>query len=163
MKKSFYIKNPAIKNIITAIAIAFFGFILLNVTFIIYSLFQGFILRILMFFIPINMMNNSFFWFPILIRGIFIVLVLLISFYIFKSKLSDFYKSTYMIVPIAIVLVIIGMYLNRWPIFVYLFGGIIVIFLLYYFYFTRKSWMYHCSVILVSFVLAVYTIFGGQI
>lgn len=160
MKKFFQI--PIIKNILSALAIAFFGLILLNLTFIFDALYQGIIRGIVNLFIPFNP-ESRLYWLPFLFHGSFVIIIGLISWPIFKSKMRVLFKAIYLTVPVAVVLVTLGMFLNRWPIILYPLGSLLCIATLYLFYRAKQSWLYYYTVILVSLTLTIFTLLGGEI
>jgi hypothetical protein len=162
MKKGALIKNRIIKNIFSAVAVAIFGFILLNLAFLFDALFQGLIDGIIKIFTPVDI-NMAWHWFPPIKHLLFVVLIGIISLLIFKSKLRIFFKATYMIVPLAVVFVTIGMFLYRWPIAVYSLSILFTLSILYYFYCTKKPWLYYYALILIAFVLLIVSLLGVEI
>ncbi len=151
-------KNQYTKIILQAIAIAGFGFVLLNLAFI----FDFLIVRIIEFFIDEKFLT-SYQWFPFAQHGLFVIIIGVISWFIFRSKLETIYKAIYMTVPVTVILVTVGILLYRWPIAVYLVGGLISLGALYYFYRNKQSWLYYYSLILVAFALLMMGIFGVEI
>lgn len=156
------LKNPLIKNVLSSLAIAGFGFLLLNVAFIFDWLLQSLIIRLIRYFTPVDFQAN-FQWFPPVMQGVFVIVIGIISWFVFKSKFGTLYKAIYMTVPLAVVLVISGILLYRWPIAVYSFGTLFTFGLLYYFYRTKKPWLYYYTVLLVSTTLLIFTLSGGEI
>ena len=156
------LKNPAVRKILSALAIVFFGYILLNLTFILDALYQGIIRNIVGRFLPLGPDSNLY-WFPPLMHGSFMIMIGLISGFVFKAKLKTLYKAVYLSVPVAVVLVTIGMFLSHWSIILYLFGSLLVLGTLYYFYYKKLSWLYYFTVIFWSAVLTVFTLLGGEI
>lgn len=156
------IKSPIIKNILSVIIITLFGFVLLNLTFILDFLFQGLIDAIVNLFTKTDF-NMAWPWFPPLKHGLFVVVIGLVSWLVFKSKLKDIYKATYLTVPTAVILVTIGMSFYRWPVAVYSICGVLVAGILYFFYRTKKPWLYCYAVIIVSLVLLIMNLTGTEI
>jgi len=66
-------------------------------------------------------------------------------------------------VPIAVVLVTIGMFLYRWPVVAYSVGSLFSVGILYYLYRTKQPWLYFYAVILVSLSLLTAGLFGIEI
>lgn len=155
-------KSKLAKNILSVLAVAVFGLILLNLTFIFDALYQGVIRGIVQLFIPLTPDTNIF-WLPGLFHGSFVVVIGIISLFVFKSKLKVLYKAIYMTVPVAVVLATVGIFFYQWPIIPYLLGTLIVIGTLYYFYRTKQPWLYYYTVILVSLALAIFSLSGGEI
>ena len=146
------LKNQLAKNILSALAVAVFGFILLNLTFILDFLFQSLVDGIVKLFTPVDT-NMVWGWFPPTKHALFVVIIGLISWLVFRSKLRVLYKAIYMTAPLAVVFLTIGMFLGRWPIVAYPLGGLFGIGLLYYFYRTKQPWLYYYTIILISLVM----------
>ena len=162
MKRGALIKNKTVKNILLALAVAFFGFILLNLTFIFDALYQGAVRGIIRLFIPITP-ETDWYWFPILMHSSFVIIIGVISWFVFRSKLRALYKAIYMTVPLAVVFATMGMFLYHWPIAVYSLGILFTICIMYYFYRTKQPWIYYYTLILVGLAMAIFTLFGGEI
>lgn len=159
MKK---LRKLRLENVLSAIIVAFFGFILLNLTFLLDFLFQSVIDSFVSLLTPVNF-NMEWSWFPPIKHVMFVIFIGFISWIIFKSKLKVLYKAVYMTVPVAVILVTIGMFLYPWPVVSYSLCGIVLISVLYYFYRTKQPWLYYYTVLLVSIILAVFTLSGGEI
>ena len=155
-------KNPIVKNILSAVAVAGFGFILLNLTFLFDFLFQSLVDAIVTLFTPVNF-NMAWNWFPPVKHALFVGVIGVISWFVFRSKLGVLYKAIFMTVPLAVVFATLGIFLYRWPIAAYSLGGLFAIGVLYYFYRTKQPWLYSYTVILVGFVLAILSLSGGEI
>lgn len=97
-------KNPYVKNVLSALAIVFSSFILLNLTFLFDFLLQSAIKYI--FRANIEMTNQ---WFPTILHIIFISIIALISWLVFKSSLKEFYKVIFLTVPVAVTLLVLLM------------------------------------------------------
>ena len=160
MKK--LLKNPLVKNILSAVAVAIFGFILLNLTFLFDFIYQSAIRGLVGLFIPLGPDTNLY-WFPPLMHGSFVVVIGLISWFVFRSKLGVLYKAIYMTVPVAVVLATLGIFLYSWPIVLYSVGSLFCIGTLYYFYRTKQPWLYYYTVVLVGLIMGSYTLLGGEI
>ncbi|PIV10883.1 hypothetical protein CO007_00335 [Candidatus Roizmanbacteria bacterium CG_4_8_14_3_um_filter_36_10] len=106
---------------------------------------------------------RNFSWLPPLMHGLFVIVIGIISLFVFRSKLKTLLKSIYMTVPLAVVFVSLGMFFYRWPIIAYLLGGLTTFGLLYYFYHTKKPWLYYYTLILVSLTLSIFSLMGGEI
>lgn len=159
MKKSH---KSLLKNIFSILAVVVFGFILLNLAFILDALYQGIVRSIIGLFIPLGP-ELQLYWFPPLMHFSFLVVIGLISWLVFRSRLWTLLKAIYLSVPVAAVLVTIGMFLYRWPVIVYPLGTLLCICTIYYFYRTKQPWIYYFTVIFWSIVLAIFTLSGGEI
>jgi hypothetical protein len=160
-KKSFF-KKPIIKKILWALAVTVGGFILWNLTFMFVALFQWVIRRFFMLFIPLDP-EQGYGWFPGLMHGLSFIVICLISWPIFKSRLGTLYKAIYSTVPLAVMFVTIGIFFNQWSVLVYSLGGLFGIGALYYLYKTKQSWIYYYAVIFTSLALAIFTLMVGEI
>jgi hypothetical protein len=156
------LKNKNVKNILSAVAVTIFGFILLNLTFIFDAFYQGIIRRIVGFFIALGPETNLY-WFPPLMHGSFVVIIGLISWVIFRTKWRVLFKAIFMVVPVAVVLVTFGIFLYRWPFILYTISGLFSCGILYYLYKTKLPWLYYYSVILISLILLIMSIMGVDI
>jgi len=152
MKKLF--KNKLEKKILSALAVVIFGFILLNLTFLFDFLFQSLVIGFIKLFTPVDF-NMTYNWFPPAMHGLFVVIIVLISWLVFRSKLKVLYKAIYMTVPLAVVFVTLGIFLYRWPVATYSLGSLFGIGVLYYFYHTKKPWLYYYTLILVGIVMLI--------
>jgi len=151
-------KNPIAKNIFYAVVIAFFGFILLNLTILFDFLIQSAIDQ----FFPAGL-NMTSRWYPPVKHIIFVAIIALISWGVFKSRLGELYKATYSTVPVAVALVTTGMFLYRWPILAYGVSAVILGAIILYLNRTKKTWLYYYAVILVASVLLIMGLLGVDI
>jgi hypothetical protein len=143
--------------------VAAIGFVLLNLTFLLnYLVFQ-----FINIFMPSNPMpsnpESAPQWFPLARHILFLIIIALISWIVFRSKLRVLIKAIFMTVPTAVTLVTIGILLYPSPVLPYLVGALLTIGVLFYFYRTHRPWLYYYSVILVALVLMVFTLMGGEI
>jgi hypothetical protein len=152
------LKNPYVKNILLALAVAVFGFVLLNLTF----LFNYLVFRFIDLIVSHSSMPANH-WFPLIRHALFLVIIGLISWPIFRLKLSVLFKAIFMTVPVAVFLVTIGIFFYEWPIVPYLVGGFFTLLVLFCFYRTKQPWLYYYSVILIALTLMIFTLLGGEI
>lgn len=164
MKKSrhYFSRHPVLKNILSAIAVALFGFILLNLAFLFDFIFQSLIDSIISPFTSVDF-NMTWHWFPPVKHALFVVVVGLISLFIFKTKMRVLFKAIYMTVPLAVVFVTLSIFLYRWPIAAYLLGSLFSIGALYYFYRTKQPWIYYYTLILVILAMLIIGLLGVEI
>jgi len=59
------------------------------------------------------------------VHVVFVVIIALISWGIFKSRLGELYKAAYSTVPVAVALVTTGMFLYHWPVLAYSVSAVI--------------------------------------
>lgn len=150
------------KNILSAVTVAVVGFILLNLAFLFDFLFQSLIDAFVALFTPVDF-NMTWRWFPPIKHAMFMVVIGLISWPIFRSKLRVLFKAMYMTVPLAVVFVTCGMFLYRWPLAAYSLGSLFSLSVLYYLYRTKQPWIYYYTVILVSLTLLLVGLLGVEI
>jgi hypothetical protein len=156
--KNSLFKKPYARNIMSALAVAAAGLVLLNLTFLLNFL----VFRIIdVFMHPANDSLPQ--WFPLGRRVVFLVLITLISWLVFRSKWPVLLKAIFMTVPTAVALVTIGILLYPWPILPYAVGALLTGGILFYFYRSKKPWLYYYSVILVALTLAIFSLAGGEI
>lgn len=160
MKKWF--QNPVVKNTLSALAVAMGGFILLTLTFLCDALYQNGIIGLVRLFTPVDLfMDRS--WMPPVLHAGFVLLIGLLTWRVFQSKLRVLYKAIYLTVPAAVVLATVGMTLYQWPLLSYTVGTLLCISTLYYFHRTQQPWLYTYTVLLVGVAMALFTLTGGEI
>jgi hypothetical protein len=150
-------KNPIVKKILSALAVAGLAFVLLNLTFLLYAFLQN-LIRDMIGYNP--NFEPKLPWVPLLL---FLVVIGLISWLVFRSKLGAFWKASFASVPLAVILVFIGIRWYLWSVIAYSLGGLISLGILYYLWRKKKSWMYFYTVILISLALGIFTLLGGEI
>jgi hypothetical protein len=155
-------KNPIVKNILSAVTVAVFGFILLNLAFMFDFFVQSSVKRLIELFTPVDLMTN-FQWLPPAMHSLFVVIIGVISWLVFRSKLGTLYKAIYMTVPLAVVFATLGIFLYRWPVVAYSIGSLLSISVLYYFYRTKQPWLYYYTVILVGLAMLLVGLLGVEI
>lgn len=147
------------KRLLVLVAIPVIGAILLNLTFIADFLFQTAIDRIFGIDYATTMQTP-----PVNKHLLFLILILIISWLIFRAKrIGDFIKALYSIVPVAVLFATIGILLYSWPVIIYVACTAIYLVLVLYLFLTKKSWMYYYSISLVALILLVMSLYGVQI
>jgi len=159
MKKN---TKQMVKNVFYALAVAVFGFILLNLTFIFDAFYQGLVRGFIGLFVNLDL-NMDLYWFSPLMHFSFVVVIGLISWFIFKSKLKSIYKAIFMTVPLAVVFATIGMFLYSWTWAVYLIGILFFAGVFYYLCRTKQPWIYYYTLILISFLMFLVALLGVEI
>ncbi len=153
-------RNHCVRNILSALAVAGFGFVLLGLTFLLNFL----VFRFIGLFVSDEFMStHQWQWFPMVRHALFLVIIGLISWPIFRSKLGALYKAIYMTVPLVVIFVTIGIFLYHWPLVPYLVGGLFAIGVLFYLYRTKQPWLYYYTLILVALSLMILTLLGVEI
>ena len=160
--KHYLDKNPLAKNVLSALAVAFFGYLLLDITFIFDVIYQGVIRWIIGLFIPLGP-DMDIFWFPPLMHFSFVIVIGIISWFVFRSKLDILYKAIFMTVPLAVVLATIGMFSYHLPIVAYSLGLLFCLGVLYYLYKTKQHWLYYYTLILMGIAMLLLVLLGVEI
>ncbi len=140
MKIKFF-KNPRIKNILSALFIAGFGFIFLNVTFMFDYFYQSLVRGIIQLFLSVDIFSG-YAIIPPIMHISFVLIIGIITRFIFISKLETLVKATFMTVPLTVVFVTIGMFLFRWPLVGFVLGSCFTLGVFYYLYRTKQPWLY---------------------
>ena len=153
------IKKSNQKKILSALFISVFGFILLNLAFLFVAGFVNGSLALykLITSKQLEINNNIFFGHVFLIISILIILI--ISLFILKSKkIKTLYKATYFMVPLAVVYVIFGMFLSNFTVLLYIISALIFFSVLYYLHRNKQSWLYYYSLIFISIIMLIMNI-----
>jgi hypothetical protein len=146
-------KNPILKKIILGIGIIVIGYLLLILTFLLAAVFQGILRRLFGLFVQLNE-NSPYTIIPGIMRLLFLIFIFFISWLLLhKSELPDFWKATYLIVPLATAFVTIGIFFYQSPIMVYTLCIIFGTAVLYYLYKTKKPWLYYFSFFFISILM----------
>lgn len=161
MESSMF-KNPIVKNILSALAVAGGGFVLLNLAFLFDFLFQSLLDVIIGLFTTADI-NMAWAWYPPVKHSLFVIIIGLISWFVFRSKLAVLYKAIFMTVPLAVIFVTFGIFFYRWPAVVYSLGSLFAAAVLYYFYRNKQPWLYYYTVILIGIVMLLAGILGVEI
>lgn len=156
--KTALLKNPFVKNLLSALAVSFFSFVLWNVAFVLYALF----FQIVHIFTPIDMARSSL-WLTPYILIVFTLMVAVLSWFVFQSSLPDLVKATCATAPLVIVLVSIGIltYPNPWL--AYALSTVVVALALTYLRLSKKPWIYYYAALFTAITLLIFNLAGGEI
>ncbi len=150
------------KNLLLALGVAVFGFILLNLTFIFDFIFQSLISALINLVIPSIDLLSYKEAFPFMHLS-FVIVIIFISWKIFTSKLNGFVKATFMTVPLAVIYVTISILAYPSQMIAYLLGGLFGIGVFVYLYYSKQPWLYYFALILISLALLVGAVLGMEI
>ncbi len=162
--KSSYFLNEVVKmklktwhkNVLSLFIIVFGGFILFNAAF----LLAAFVINASMSIM--RMPQNAAPHF--LSRALYLILIFMISFGIFNSKLNTIVKATFLTMPLMVVLVMIGLVLYQQSKFlITLIGALIVSALLLYLYKKKLPWQYYFATFYVAVLGLCIMIFNIEI
>lgn len=144
------------QNIVSALVIVVGGFILFNLAF----LLAAFVINITID--VLGMVQNE--APPVVGRILYLLLIFLISWFVFRSRLNDIIKATFLTMPLMIVLVMAGISLyqqSKWMIAGI--GALIICSVLSYIHKKRLPWLYYFSTIYVAVLALCVMIFNIQI
>ncbi|MEW6173205.1 MAG: hypothetical protein AB1510_09105 [Bacillota bacterium] len=92
---------------------------------------------------------------------VFILLLLVASYFVFRSKLDDLIKATFLTMPLMSLLIAIGVSLYEQPKYVPIsIGAVIIVALTGYFYIKKMPWMYYFAELYVA-ALAFFIVLTG--
>ncbi|MCF6464452.1 hypothetical protein [Clostridium sp. Cult2] len=137
------------KNILYMFVIVGVGFILFNLAFILAGLVRMVYSMIVMRFVTDfdNARLIPFSW-----HYVYIIFVLLLSWFVLTRPLKDLTKATYFTMPLIVVLTEVGVQFYRWPVLVWVIGAIIVGAVIFYLNKTKRSWLYYFATFYVVLV-----------
>lgn len=148
------------KVILSILTIVVGGFILFNIAFIIAAgIHQIGNLLVRLFSGRDDFAVNPMFW-----RFLFVVVILFISWFIFKSKWNTLVKATYLTMPLMVLLIVEGILLYRQPSWVPIgIGAIIIASVLFYLYQKKLPWQYYFATFFTGAVALVVVLAGIEI
>lgn len=144
------------KNILSVIAIVVGGFILFNFAF----LLAVFVITATMSFGGMAQNEAP----PIVGRILYLLIIFLISWFVFRSRLNQIIKATFLTMPLMVLLVIVGISLyqqSKWL--VAGIGTVIIGVVLSYLYKKKLSWLYYFSTFYVVVLVLYIMLFNVQI
>lgn len=162
MRLKAFFKNKAVKIILSVLAIIVFGFILLNLAFLFAWLFQTAIVALLRLIWSEEALMQ-YLWFPLLVHASFMIVIILISWLVIKSKLKTLPKAIYMTVPFAVIFMTIGIIFYQIQFLVYLLSTIFLLGVIYYLYRTKQPWLYYFSLFFIVVLILLSMITGTEI
>lgn len=142
------------KNVLSMLVIVIGGFILFNLAFLLAALVINATMNVL------GMAQNEA---PHIVgRVLYLLLIFLISWFVFRSRLNDTIKATFLTMPLMVILVMIGISFyqqSKWMIAGI--GAVIICAVLSYLYKKKLSWLYYFSTFYVA-ALALYILLSGM-
>ena len=145
--------SPLLKKILEALGIAVIGFILFNVAFMMFAA----ILGIIMMIAKTSIQNNG------LGFAIFLLILVILTILVFRSKLNIILKAGYLCMPVMSVLVMLGVYFNKNQLMVFGFAGLFIGVLFCYLRVMKQPWQYLFSVLYCTALGLIISIFNVQI
>jgi len=145
------------KNILSGLIIVAGGFVLFNLAFMLAAVTMH-ACRLAVTVIGGNRVEDMG---PMWWKYVYAGLILLISFFIFRSKFIPLTKATYLTMPLMVVLVLIGIQFYQQPQWVpILIGAVIISAMISCFYIIKLSWHYHFATLYTA-ALALFIILSG--
>lgn len=142
------------KNILSVLVIVVGGFILFNLAF----LLTAFVTNAVISFSGMRQFRAV----HIIGRGLSLLLIFLLSWSVFRSRLNDTIKATFLTMPLMVILVIIGVSLyqqSKWIIAGI--GAVIICGVILYLHKKKFPWVYYFSTLYVA-SLALYILLSGM-
>jgi len=153
------IKSPLVrKNILSILAVPFFGFLLWNFAFML----DAVIVRFALLFFPADFARTSP-WFMTSMLIVFGVLIVALSWFVFRSTLPDLFKAIYATMPLAVMFVSIGILTYPQPVLAYGLNGLAFVAILAYLVKTKQPWIYYYALGFTTLTLLIFTLLGGEI
>jgi hypothetical protein len=150
-----------IRNVLLALAVAAGGLVLLNLTFLLDFLFQRVLRTLFSVLIP-SILETGPSWSAPWLHVLFLLLIALISWLVYRSKLPALLKAIYTVVPTAVTLATVGIVLYQWPAAVWIAGILITTATLVLLYVKKQPWLYFFAVGLTAVALAMAMLLGVE-
>jgi hypothetical protein len=144
------------KNVLSLIVIVGVGFILFNVAFVLAALVINGTSRML----GADPQAAP----PLVGMAIYLVLILLLSWFVFRSKLNDLVKATFLTMPLMVILMMVGVRIyqqSQWIIVGI--GAAIVGAVIVYLYSKKLSWHYYFATVYVALLALMIMLTGMEI
>lgn len=155
-------KNKTVKKILSALLVTVFGYIVINLTYLIDFIFQTFLDDAVGLFTKAEV-NLVWHWYPIAKDLLFLLIVALVSRSVFQSKMKTLYKNIYLTLPLSVIYTTINIFFFRWPIAVYLAEAYFFFGFLYVFKRLKLSWLYFYTLYFFSLLILVLNMMRWQI
>lgn len=144
------------KNALSILVIIFGGFILFNLAFLLAFLVINTTMKIMG--TPQNSAPHFISW------AIYLMLILLISFLVFKSKMNTLFKATYLTMPLMIIQVLIGIrFYQQSNFFVAAVGALFIGLVVLFLYKKKMPWQYYFATLYVAVLGICIIVFNIQI
>lgn len=145
--------KPWLKNILSALIIVVAGFLLFNVAFLLTAL----VWRLAEMLFGAQSA-------PLLSKLVTLFIILVASFFVFRSRLNDLVKATFLTMPLMVVLVLLGILMYPQPQWQILGAGALIVGgLVFYLYAKKLSWQYFFATFYVTVLVVIILLFGIEI
>ena len=155
-------RKQVVSELLSAVLVAVLGFVLLNLTFLVYAAFQNTIFSII-YGTNRDQMQEFAKFDPMYLRWIFLAVMAVAFWLVYRSKLHVVLKAAFLMVPFATLLVLIGIQFYLVPVAVYAIGAIAGAILLLFLYRRKEHWLYAFSALLVMVTLLIMGLLGVDI
>ncbi|MCL4364635.1 hypothetical protein M1328_05360 [Patescibacteria group bacterium] len=155
-------KNKTVKKILSALLVAVFGYIVINLTYLVDFIFQTFLDDVVRIFFKAEV-NLVWHWYPIAKDLLFLLIVVLVSRSVFQSKMKTLYKNIFLTLPLSVIYTTINIFFFRWPIVVYLAEAYFFFGFLYVFKRLKLSWLYFYTLYFFSLLILILNMMRWQI
>ena len=145
-------KSSTQKKLVPLLTIPFLGAFFLLITFLAYAFLQSMISR----FSPYEII-------PHIRLAVFLLIVVGVTIIVFRSQLSELIKATFTVVPLATMLVTMGIILFQWQIVSFIVCIIIFGVHIFCLYLMKVNWYYYYAAVLIALTLLIMTATGVQI
>lgn len=149
------------KDLLMAILATAVGFVLLNLTFIFYAGVHNLVRMAIWGIIGKEPQMEG--WIPYTLHGISTLAVFLVSWLASKLKLHVVLKAAILMVPLATLLVVMGIFFYEAPVLAYTLGAVICLSLLGWLYLKKSNWLYMYAVVVVGVAILLMNLFGVEI
>jgi len=148
------------KNILSMLVIVGIGFVLFNVAFFIaYLVSEAYDIIIMPFADRFSIASAIHFsW-----HYLYIFIVLMLSWFVFRTRLNDLAKASFSTMPMVVVLAEVGVQFYRFPFLVWVIGVVFVCAVILFLYNTKRSWLYYFATIFVVAVVIFAMLSGMEI
>lgn len=141
--------KPWQKNILSAFIILAGGFLLFTLAFLIFAFITNTAMSAL------GMPENA--SPPSVLRAFAVTVILMIAVLVFRSKLNDTVKATFLTMPLMTILVLVGITMYSKTVLIILISAAIIGGLIYFLYQKKMPWVYYFATIYVA-VLGLYVL-----
>lgn len=157
-------KNTWVKNALSVIIIICMGFMLFNFAFLLAWGVSSLLEMPLKYLTPEFRDSLNLTWYPIFKHLVYFILVLIVSWFILRSKnLTVLFKATYLTMPAIVTLVSVGIIFNSIPALVIGIDVVLALITYFYLYKTNKPWQYWLAISYVAILALCIIIFGIEI
>lgn len=94
---------------------------------------------------------------------VYLVLIVLLSWLIFRLRLNDLIKAAFLTMPLMVIFSEIGIWLYATPVLVYVAGAVFLAAVLVCLYLTKRSWLYYFATFVATALMLIVMLTGMEI